>query len=97
MFPGNTEPELEVGFLRSGSRFRSGKRRKIEEGPRAPSLFEVSEHKLRSKEEKGSCDEEEDYSPILEGVKELEESTETPRSRCNYITPGVSSKTRSRF
>ena len=28
MFPGSTEPELEVGFLRSGRRFRSKKRRK---------------------------------------------------------------------
>ena len=27
MFPGSTEPELEAGFLRSGRRFRSGKRR----------------------------------------------------------------------
>ena len=43
-------------------------------------------------EDEGSCDEEEDYSPISKGAKESEESMETPRSGCNYITPGVSSK-----
>ena len=32
MFLGSTKPELEAGFLRSGRRFRSGKRRKTEEG-----------------------------------------------------------------
>ena len=47
MFLGSIEPELEVGFLRSGRRFRSWKRRKIEEGWRAPILFEESEHELQ--------------------------------------------------
>jgi len=28
MFPGDSETELEPGFLRSGRRFKSGKRRK---------------------------------------------------------------------
>ena len=32
MFPGSIEPELETGFLRSGRRFISRKRRKTEEG-----------------------------------------------------------------
>ena len=32
MFLGSTNPELDIGFLQSGRRFRSGKRRKIEEG-----------------------------------------------------------------
>ena len=44
MFPGSTKPKLEAGFLRSGRRFRSGKRRKMEEVRRTPSLFEESEH-----------------------------------------------------
>ena len=47
MFLGSTEIELEDGFLRSGRRFRSGKRIKKEEGQRAPSLFE-SENSSRS-------------------------------------------------
>ena len=48
MFPGSTEPELEAGILRSGRRFISGKRIKIEGGRRTPSLFEESEHELHS-------------------------------------------------
>ena len=42
MFPGSTEPELEAGFLRSGRRFSSGKRRKIVGGRWNPSLFKES-------------------------------------------------------
>ena len=64
MFPRSANPELETGFLRSGRIFRSGKRRKTEEGRRTPSLFEESEHELQSQVYKGSCDEEEDYSLI---------------------------------
>ena len=79
MFLGSTKPELEAGFLRSGRRFRSRKRRKIERGQRNPSLFEESEHERRLHEDEGSCDEEEDYSPIWERAKESEESIETPR------------------
>ena len=64
MFPGSTEPELEVRVLRSGRIFRSGKRRKTERGRQNPILFEGSEHELRSCEDEGSCDEDEDYSLI---------------------------------
>ena len=64
MFPRSTEPELEAIFLRSGRRFRSRKRIKTKEGSRSPSLFEASEYKVESWLEKGSCDEEEDYSSI---------------------------------
>ena len=64
MFPGSTKAELEARFLRSGRRFKSGKRRKTERGQQNPSLFEESEHELRSQEDEGSCDEEEDYSLI---------------------------------
>ena len=48
MFPGSIEPILEVGFLRSGRRLKSGKRRKRKEGQKAPSIFEESEHELQS-------------------------------------------------
>ena len=58
MFPGSTKPKLEAGFLRSGRRFRSRKRRKIERGGHNPSLFEESEHECRSHEDKGYFDEE---------------------------------------
>ena len=90
MFPGSTEPKLEVGILRSGRIFRLGKRRKSEKGRRNPSMFEGSEHELRSYEDEGSCNEEEDYSPISKGPKYSEDFTETLRSRHNYITPAIS-------
>ena len=96
MFPGRTELELEVGVLRSGRIFKLGKRRKTERGWWNPSLFEGSEHKLRSCEDEGSYDEEEDYSPILEGTKNLDRSNKTSRSEHNYITPTISPETRSR-
>ena len=96
MFLGSTEPKLEAGVLRSGRRFRSGKRRKTEEGRRTPSLFEESEHELQSQLDEGSCDKEEDYSLISEGAEESEESVETPRSRRDYITLGVSLEVRYR-
>ena len=67
MFSGSTEPEVEAGIPRSERIFRSGKRRKTERGRRNPRLFEESQHKIWSCEDEGSCDEEEDYSPILEG------------------------------
>ena len=89
MFPGTTEPKLEAGFLRSGRRFRSGKIRKTKRGRQNPIMFEESEHKLRLQEDEGSCDEEEDYIPISERMEELEESAETPRLGCNYITSGI--------
>ena len=96
MFSRSTEPKLEAGFLKSGRRFRSRKRRKTYGGRQTPSLFEESEYEFQSWLDKGSCDEEEDYNPISKGAKEFEESTETPRSGRNYITPGVSPEVRSR-
>ena len=96
MFLGSTKPELEARVLRSGRRFRSRKRRKTEEGRRAPSLFEESEHEILSQLDEGSCDEEENYNLISEGTKEFEEPVETPRSGRDYITLGVSLEVRSR-
>ena len=64
MFLGSTKPEQEVGFIKSGGKFISRKRRKTENGQPAPSLFEESEHELQSQVDKCSCDEEEDYSMI---------------------------------
>ena len=80
MFPRIIEPTLEAGFLRSGRRFKLGKRRKTVGDRRNPSLFEESEYEVESWLEEGSCHEEEDYSPISEGAKEFEEYVETPRS-----------------
>ena len=96
MFPGSTNPELETGFLRSGRRFISGKRRKIEEGRRTPNLFEESEDKIHLQVYEGSCNEEEDYSLISEGEEDSKESGETRRSGHNYITPRAPPEVRSR-
>ena len=96
MFRGSTEPEIEVGFLRSGRRYRSRKRRKIEEGRRAASLFEASEQELSSQEDEGSCEEKEDDSLISKGAEKYEESVGTPRSGRNYITPTLSPEVRYR-
>ena len=85
MFPKRIEPELEIGVLRSGRRFKSGKRRKIERGRWNPSLFKGSEHELWSCE-----DEEEDHILILEGPEDLEGSDETSGSEHNYIKPEIS-------
>ena len=90
MFPESTEPELKYGFLRSGRRFRSEKIRKAVRGRQTPNLFEESEYEVELRLDEGSCDEEEDYSPISEGVEESKEYAEAPRSGRNYITPGVS-------
>ena len=70
MFPGSTEPELEAGFLDTGRRFKSGKRRNTVGGRWTLSLFEESEYKVQSQLDEGSCDKEEDYSPISEGAEE---------------------------
>ena len=48
MFPRGTKPELEATFLRSGRRFRLGKRRKIVGGRWNPSKFEESECEVES-------------------------------------------------
>ena len=53
MFLGSIELELEAGLLRSGKRFRSVKRKNIEEGRQNPSLFEESEHELSHSWKKG--------------------------------------------
>ena len=95
MFPGSTELELEAGIVSSGRIFRSGKRRKTEKGWWNPSMFEESEHELWSYEDEGSCDEEDDYSPISEGPK-AEDSAETSRLGRNYITPTISQEVRYR-
>ena len=60
-------------------------------------MFEKSEHKLWSYEDEEYCDEEKDYSPILEGPEDSEDSKEMSRSRRNYITPAISLEIRSIF
>ena len=57
MFQGSSEDELDTIFLRSGRRFRSGKRRKVEEGRRAYILPREGEYGCDSHLDEGSCDE----------------------------------------
>ena len=59
-------------------------------------MFEGSKHELRSCKDEGSCDKEEDYSPILEGPKYLDSSDKTSGSEHNYITLAISPEMRSR-
>ena len=59
MFPGSTDPELEVVFLRSGRRFWSGKRRKTIGGRQSPSLFRERVYEFESHLDEGYCKEEE--------------------------------------
>ena len=96
MFLGSTEPELEVGFLRSERRFRSRKIRKTVGGRQNPSLFEEIEYKFESWLEEGYCNEEKYYSSIYEGAEEFKESAKTPKSECCYTTPGASPEVRYR-
>ena len=96
MFPESTEPELEAGFLRSGRRFQSGKRRKIVGGRWTTGLIEEGEYEVESWLDKGYCNEEEEYILISEGAEDSEETAESPRSGCQYITPEVSPEVRSR-
>ena len=56
MFPRNSKDELDTGFLRSGRRFRSGKRRKVAGGRRAYSLPREGEYGCESHLDEGSYD-----------------------------------------
>ena len=53
MFPGSTKPKLEGGFLWSGRRFSSGKRRKTIGGRQSPTMFEEREYEFDSCIDKG--------------------------------------------
>ena len=66
MFQGSSEDELDVGFLRSGRRFWSGKRRKVAGGRRAYSFPKGGEYGCESQLDEGSYDEEEGYISISE-------------------------------
>ena len=66
MFRGSSEDELDTGLLRSGRRFCTRKRRKVVGGRRDYSLPREGEYGCESHLEKGSCNEEEEYSPISE-------------------------------
>ena len=95
MFQGSSEDELDTGFLRSGRRFRSGKRRKVAGGRRDYSLPKEGEYGSESHLDEGSYDEEEEYSLISKRV-ESEESAETPRIGRDYDIPRRSPKVRPR-
>ena len=83
MFPGSSEEELDTGFLRSGRRFWSGKRRKLIRDKRAYSFPREGAYGCESYLDEGSCDEEEEYSPISERA-ESGGSTELPGIECDY-------------
>ena len=53
-------------------------------------MSKESDLELQSQVDIGSCDEEEDYSPISEGEEDSEATIETPRLGHNYIRPVVS-------
>ena len=78
MFLGDSGIELEPGFLRSGRRFKSDKRRKTLLGRGSCNTNQEEEgYELASYLDEGSGDEEEEYQSISEGDKESEESTES--------------------
>ena len=86
---------MDTGFLRSGRRFQSGKRRKVEGGRRDYRLPREGEYGCESHLDKGSCDEEEEYSVISERA-ESKDSVETPRTGREYDIPGRSPEVRPR-
>ena len=67
MFPGDSGTELDVGYLRSGRIFRSGKRRKTVIGRGSCNMSRGEDYELMSHFDEGSCDEEEEYQSIFEG------------------------------
>ena len=88
MFPGDSGIELQLGFLRSGRRFKSDKRRKTLLGRGSCSTNRDEEgYYLISYLDEGSCDEEEEYQLISEGDKESKESTEAPEQEHGYNSP----------
>ena len=86
MFPGSSEEELDIGFLRSGRTFRLGKRRKVTGDRRDYSFPREGAYGCESYLDEGSCDEEEEYSPISKRV-ELGGSAELPRIERDYSSP----------
>ena len=95
MFPRSSEDELGNGFLRSGRRFRSGKRRKVIGGRRAYSFPREDEYGCESYLDEGSYDEEEEYSPVSENAESVG-SIELPRIGRDYSIPERSPRARPR-
>ena len=83
MFLGNSEIELEGGFLRSGRIFWSGKRRSIVTRRVSCSTTGGEEYELASQFDKGSYDKEEEYHPI----PEKEDKEEAPYLEYGYGIP----------
>ena len=65
MFSEILEDELDTRVLRSGRRFRSGKRRKVVGGRRASSFPREGEYVCESHLDEGSCDKEESIVQFL--------------------------------
>ena len=95
MFPGSLEYELDTGFLRSGRKFRSGKRRKVAGGRRAYILPKEGEYGCESHLDEGSYDEDEEYSLKPERA-ESGESAKSLRMGRDYDIPVRSPKVRPR-
>ena len=55
MFPRDSGTELEAGYLRSGGRFRLGKRRKTVIGIGSCSTTKGEDYKIALQMDKGSC------------------------------------------
>ena len=72
MFPGDSGTALEGGCLRSGRRFRSGKRRRIVARRGSCSTNRGEDYEFKSHFDGGSCDEEEECESILEREEEEE-------------------------
>ena len=72
MFSGNSDTELESGRLRSGTRFRSGKRRRIATRRGSCNATRGEDYELSLHLDGRSCDEEEEYQLISEEAEEEE-------------------------
>ena len=67
MLPRDSGTDIYVGYLRSGRRFRSGKRRKIIPWKESCSTTRWEYYKIVSHLDERYFDKEEEYHPISEG------------------------------
>ena len=75
MFPRDRRTELEVGYLRSGRIFRSGKRRKVVTQRGSCSMNRGEGYNISLHVDEVPCGREEEYQLISKGEDEYEEST----------------------
>ena len=89
MFPRDSRTEIEVGYLRSGRKFRVGKRRKNATGRGSCNTTRGGDYELTSHLDEGSCDGEEEYYVIFEEEEESKELVETQIPDHEYGTPAI--------